>query len=574
MHYFHALFSHFFSYLPVFAMLQRVKQKKKPAFFLLSSLMPLLVFLSFLFVLALAGASNKATFFDGDFDGVPDSYDLCPNTKLNSFVDRDGCDCLQKTSAKCTGRHCCKKTQACMLGLFAESKCTDQRAQNASFFEDNFNGKWDPGCPSPDLGQAGDSSIACGASSAINVFSSLIYCQDKNSQLKVDKNTKRELASGFCSEDEAVCGYKGNGRIDSLYCCKASFLHSNCNYWALVPAKSGAYQLCNRDEVICGGSFGKESRLFCCKANGQLCNGDAKDSSYRLELKAILEDIKNADFSVFSLRDSLGQKMDTIKVAEEQPGHYFAVYHTSIPISVYLAESSDLRWWQRIVMLEEDASQPTIAKAGNGWLVAFEKHMPGSNFLALRYYNSSENLRKGLFESEKNISRSLTSCSEGTPNIFYVSSFESINSSLISLGFHFHKGCDVDRNAIGQLTNWDGWKAHESQINSLALQHFPISGNIGDRDYISFRCEDYIIFEAQDKKADFSSWGIYLYDLQRSLIERLNINTGNSELKSFGNPSVTMVKLPDGSNAVVASYYVFANNEKEGPLYFYRRIPD
>ena len=60
---------------------------------------------------------------------------------------------------------------------------------------------------------------------------------------------------------------------------------------------------------------------------------------------------------------------------------------------------------------------------------------------------------------ERTIPRSLSACNEGTPNIYSVSLTPDIDHSIIDVGFHYQRNCDLDRQARGRLTNFTSWTA-------------------------------------------------------------------------------------------------------------------
>ena len=81
---------------------------------------------------------------------------------------------------------------------------------------------------------------------------------------------------------------------------------------------------------------------------------------------------------------------------------------------------------------------------------------------------------------------------EGTPNIYSVSLTPDIDHSIIDVGFHYQRNCDVDRQARGRLTNFTTWTAapdpgaDDLLTAAVAAQRRAVNGNIGDRDTAVF----------------------------------------------------------------------------------------
>ena len=109
----------------------------------------------------------------------------------------------------------------------------------------------------------------------------------------------------------------------------------------------------------------------------------------------------------------------------------------------------------------------------------------------------------GKVNRERTIPRSLSGCNEGTPNIYSVSLTPDIDHSIIDVGFHYQRNCDVDRQARGRLTNFTTWTAapdpgaDDLLIAAVAAQGRAVNGNIGDRDTAVFDNTRYTLHEAQ-----------------------------------------------------------------------------
>ena len=112
--------------------------------------------------------------------------------------------------------------------------------------------------------------------------------------------------------------------------------------------------------------------------------------------------------------------------------------------------------------------------------------------LRVRHYANLSALLAGTFNRERTIPRSPSACNEGTPNIHSVSLTPDIDHSIIDVGLHYQRNCDLDRQARGRLTNFTSWTAapdpgaDDRLIAATAAQGRVVNGNIGDRDTVTF----------------------------------------------------------------------------------------
>jgi len=179
-----------------------------------------------------------------------------------------------------------------------------------------------------------------------------------------------------------------------------------------------------------------------------------------LSIQTVLGDVVGSTGHRYGLTDSSGNRMDTVKIIVNPAGGYLGIYHTGN--RVHLATSADLLTWVFRRTLDAQASQPTIrALPTGGFLTAVEfNNLAGSDgLLRFRHYANLAALLAGTANRERAIPRSLSACNEGTPNIYSVSLTPDIDHSIIDVGFHYHRNCDVDRQARGRLTNFSSWTA-------------------------------------------------------------------------------------------------------------------
>jgi hypothetical protein len=304
------------------------------------------------------------------------------------------------------------------------------------------------------------------------------------------------------------------------------------------------------------------------------------------ELVALLEDVTAADGHRYGTADDRGVGMDTAKIIPGPPGKgYLAVYHHLLggAFDVRLATSTDLLRWRYVATLESDASQPTIAElSGGGFLVAYEKTGRGGycggsgSCLAFQHYPSFDALLKGAEDRSVAVNRTLSPCNEGTPNIYAATLHPDLDHSIINVGFHYFRGCDVDRQAMGTLTNFSSWKAQaDSNLNTLFTDLGTIGGNVGDRDALLRQGRPYSLVEAQDTKNDFATWAPYLFDRTANSLTRLELRTHGGSA-SFGNPTYTELRLPGGDRGFVSTQFLFSEGAapgEAGPLFYYRSFP-
>lgn len=303
------------------------------------------------------------------------------------------------------------------------------------------------------------------------------------------------------------------------------------------------------------------------------------------ELVALLQDVTMADGSRYHANDNQNVGLDTAKIIPNPQGGYLAVYHHLINniFQVRLARSSDLLNWTYVVTIEIGASQPTAATLSDGsFVIAYEKDGSGTtcrgsgSCLAFEHYANLTALLAANPAKSIAINRTLSSCNEGTPNIYAATLNPDINRSIINVGFHYFSGCNVDRQAIGTLTNFSSWKVQsDSNLNTLFTNLGTIKGNVGDRDAFFYQGRPYSVVEGQYTKNDYSSWRPYLFDRTSNSLTLLALRTHGGST-SFGNPTFTDLILPDGKRGFVSTEFIFSEGAapgEAGPLIYYKKYP-
>lgn len=310
----------------------------------------------------------------------------------------------------------------------------------------------------------------------------------------------------------------------------------------------------------------------------------APSDQARAELRAIVENVNQATARRYNARDDAGHVMDTAKIIQDSSGGYLAVYHhlhTDNKFRVNLATSTDLLNWHWVRELAGSgngpASQPTIVQASNGgFVLAWEQENPGggNNHLAFRYYASRSALLAGQVSRSFDAARQLSSCAEGTPNVYSVTLAPDIDHSVIDIGGHYWWNCDRDRQQRGRLTNFSSWTTSSQPTFDNALLHWGVGGNIGDRDQVAYMGFSFGLIEGQFVKGDFGSWRTFVYDYQTGNADQTTIRTDGGST-AFANPTVTSLRAPNGQPAILMTLFVPSEGAapgESGQLIYYKTL--
>jgi hypothetical protein len=107
--------------------------------------------------------------------------------------------------------------------------------------------------------------------------------------------------------------------------------------------------------------------------------------SGRDRLAGLLGDVRAATAFRYDARDSLGNRMDTAKVIVSPAGGHLAVYHSGQ--ICHLATSTDLMQWTHQAVIDQPATQPTIAATPDGGLLTAAEFNDGhGGQLHIRYW--------------------------------------------------------------------------------------------------------------------------------------------------------------------------------------------
>lgn len=291
-------------------------------------------------------------------------------------------------------------------------------------------------------------------------------------------------------------------------------------------------------------------------------------SQAKAELRNLIEDVTDATASRYGATDDRGNVMDTAKIiAIPESGGFAGVYHSfradSNTFATHLATSDDLMNWTWQRQLADNASMPAIKPASDsGYVVAWEQEP--DNHVKLAYFENWDELRAGSPAQTFDAPRELSTCAEGTPNLYAAS------RTAVDIGFHYYRDCDADRQARGE-TDWQSWTATTRPSLDAAIEAHDVVGNIGDRDVIHFQGHELMLIEGRSVKEDWQTWRVFLYDEESGDAEPLDIRT-DAGSTAFANPTITAIEI-DSQTAIVVTLFIpsEASNEAEaGQLIYYR----
>jgi hypothetical protein len=296
-------------------------------------------------------------------------------------------------------------------------------------------------------------------------------------------------------------------------------------------------------------------------------------SAARAELRELITDVTAATAYHYRISDDQGRSMDTAKVIWVPEAERFAaVYHTwdepDGPFRVRLATSTNLADWKSETALGSQASQPVIeAMSDGGYVVAWEQE-PDPIHIVIAAFATWEDLLAGRRSKRVDVPITMPACGEGTPSITAAS------STRVDLGFHYHGGCEGDREAQGS-TDWTNWTSTARPDIDAALMALGVQGHIGDRDTISFRGHDLMLVDGQMVVDDPGSWRTFLYDDETGTAEQLDFRT-HAGSRALMNPTIEQVPI-DRHDALLLTFYLGfegGRGAEDGPLLYYRFLPD
>jgi hypothetical protein len=293
------------------------------------------------------------------------------------------------------------------------------------------------------------------------------------------------------------------------------------------------------------------------------------------DITEMLSNVPGSTAYRYGATDSAGNEMNYLKIIPAPTGGYIGVYHSwsNGSTNVNVATSGDLLTWTFRRELDLRSAQPTIAAAPDGYVVAYMKGEGCSGAggcLYFRHYPSYPALLAAISDRQFRAQRTLSSCAEGSPNIY------SVTATSIDVGLHYLENCGVARQARGTLTNWSSWSVGpDTNTNNLFGSLGTVNGNVRGRESGQFGARSLNVHEAQLVKDDPSSWRPFLLDAKASQLWQLPVTTHGGS-RSFTGPSFTFLTSPHRLPAVVVTYYIQSQGAapgEAGQLIFYREFP-
>ncbi|MEX2546908.1 MAG: hypothetical protein WD830_03870 [Chloroflexota bacterium] len=291
------------------------------------------------------------------------------------------------------------------------------------------------------------------------------------------------------------------------------------------------------------------------------------------KLTGYIEDVTAADGYAYDPKDNVGHGISGGKILESPNGNGFlAVYgywdELTQEFRVHVGTSADLLHWTWRVELARQASQPTIRAASDGGFVVGWEQEP-DNHMKFAYFPTLTDLLSNQPTKTFEPPRQLSTCAEGTPSLY------SASSTALDVGFHFFRGCEVDRQARG-TTDWTSWTSSAQPHLDVAMEAHGVRGGIGDRDGpFSFRGHDFMLFEGMAEPDHWETFRVFLYDSEIGSSLRLDMRTHAGSL-NFTNPTISQVAL-GGRAAIVVSMFIPMETGADpeiGGVIYYRFISD
>lgn len=275
-------------------------------------------------------------------------------------------------------------------------------------------------------------------------------------------------------------------------------------------------------------------------------------------------------------------------VQTDDPAHrYLGVFHAQVTptrFATYAAYSNDLANWHTLGSIDNTAagdygSQPDIRILPDDSVLYAEEYDPrgSSPRIRVRYYGAHAG-RTGLQAfianpaappSDQKVLPHINaeSRADGTPEFGHIEYAGAIGNSKIEITHHYFDNGERDIQAVGTLSDFNGWSDDTSTAINKLITEAGGDGKIGDRELFRVGPDIYEIVEAQahpESPDDYGSWRLFLVNRTTNRIEELHPELLGGA-RSLGNPSVSFVKLPDGTPALVFTCFVFSQNSGSTP---------
>ncbi len=306
------------------------------------------------------------------------------------------------------------------------------------------------------------------------------------------------------------------------------------------------------------------------------CAGPSESSdldSVRTELRELIEDVVGSTAHRYQLRDTDGRDMGAMTVIWSPEAQRFAaIYHTwEEPFGafvVHLATSDDLFTWEEQNTYDVGASQPTMARTPSGrYVLAWEQEPDPIHLVLLEFSTWADLVAKQGTPRVLEPAVTMPACGEGTADI------TSASDELVEVTFHYHAGCERDRQAHG-WTDWTEWHAAPDHHLDALMETAGVHGHIGDRTSFTYRGRPFMLIDGETVPGDWASWQTFLYDVSAGAVEPLEIRTDGGS-RAFSNPSVEIVTI-DGQQSLLVTLNLFTEGAADGEggsLLYYQTLP-
>ena len=293
----------------------------------------------------------------------------------------------------------------------------------------------------------------------------------------------------------------------------------------------------------------------------------------RAELRALIENVAGSTAHRYQLRDTDGRDMGPTSVIwSPEAGKFAAVYFTweaAVGVFVvHLATSDDLFTWDEQNDYDVGASQPTMARTSSGrYVVAWEQEPDPIHLVLLEFPTWADFVAKQETPRFLEPAVTMPACGEGTPDI------TSATDDRVEVTFHYHAGCERDRQAHG-WTDWTEWHSAPDPDLDSVMEAAGVRGHIGDRSSFTYRGRPFMLIEGETIPGDWASWRLFLYDSSARTVEPLEIRTDGGS-RAFSNPAVEIVTI-DGQQSLLVTMYLFTEGAAEGEdggLLYYQTLP-
>jgi hypothetical protein len=278
-------------------------------------------------------------------------------------------------------------------------------------------------------------------------------------------------------------------------------------------------------------------------------------------------------------QDDLGRSLDGLDVAaspDPAAGRYLGVHHSFVGgvLVTQVATSDDALHWRHAADLAQHGSQPCIVIApDDSVIVADEEDHPDPQWVStstirVQHYATVPDLLAARPDAVAELPRTLAPTAEGTPTVEVVRWGAGPLDSELRIRFHEYRDIDVDRQAVGTLTNFSGWSAQRDLPVDARMESLGVRGNVGDRSEVPQEAgaagRRLALIDAMLVKGSFASWRLYLYDRDADEATLLPFHLPGGSY-AFSNPAVRVLPSPAGGRMLFFSAFVPSEGSAGGP---------